>query len=195
MSKNTTKNTVNPIHLTVPVTPPAGPVADPLPGVGAPHPPPGFTAPGKLGRGTTILGSQLVIASQVAAELGGSPTYAQDFGPRVPDQTTLANALVFSAGWSAEEKDASDWRVYTKVEEKLAWKHTMGMMAELRPFFLLTTEKDSTVAARYPVTAKFFAAAVAAGKKAAKTKAKKKRTAAKAAAATPQGGTASPKQG
>jgi hypothetical protein len=170
--------------------------ADPIPAVGAPRTPPGFDASVPLGRGPTIKVGQTKAASLAAAELSASATYTQDFGTRVPEKSVIAKALVFAAGWSTEAGNAASWAKYAKLEQREAWSPALALMAALRPFFVLTTQQDSELAAKYPATAQYFEATRAPSKRAASTRKAKKRAAAPAAAtATSPKGTAAAEQG
>jgi len=154
-------------------------VTDPVPTTLAPSPPEGFIA-AKIGRGNSILRSQVAIAPKAAAEVQKSTTYLQQFGSAAPDKASVADALTTASAWSGVVQNAAAWYSYVRQQESAAWKHATSLTDPLRIPFEFRQARDASVAKEFPSLASFYAGPKVRAQKAVATKKKN------AAAATAQ---------
>jgi hypothetical protein len=174
------------IAAVYPTTPPG----DVPPAVGAPATPEGWThiAVKRHGgaRGPRPKQGQITNAEAAADELLKSPTYAEDFGPRVPSAAALGYLMSNSAKWRAEWAKAKRYLTYAS-DQRAAWeKETLDQMGVFHHAFAFVASREPAVTEKYPATAKYLAATSTIATRAGKTrKAKANAKKAEAVPATP----------
>jgi hypothetical protein len=115
------------------------------------------------------------MASGVAAELRSAAAYAEDFGKNAPSKDDLADWVEATAAWCSELEPAARWQAYVKDEATRGWQTTSVRLYALAPAFRYASERDPSVAQRYPTLAALFALPRAAAKRAVATRAAKRK--------------------
>jgi hypothetical protein len=106
----------------------------------------------------------------VVAELRGSADFAQIFGKTVPPLATVLQMLDATEQWSSMRAKSSEWDLFCRTQEGLAWKDTRALFASMKPAFDLAVSVDKTIATKYPSLARLMAACSTISKRAAATK-------------------------
>jgi hypothetical protein len=119
------------------------------------------------GKGARAKAAQISNAVAAAKEIGGSTTYAEDFGPHAPSQALFAHLLLGASGWRGQWTSAKRWTAYAAEQNAAWWVAALGVATLLQPAFEYAIARDPTIAEKYPAAKQFIEAGSLIGKRAA----------------------------
>jgi hypothetical protein len=157
----------------------------PPPDAKIPAPPQGFVPThGHDYRGLLPKKTELAVLPDVVVELRASADFNQLFGKTIPPLATVLQTLDAAQQWSSMRAKSSEWDLYCRTQEGLAWKDTRALIASMKPAFDLAVSVDATIAGRYPSLAHLLSAGTAIAKRAVATKKANKKLVAEGKAPT-----------
>jgi hypothetical protein len=136
-----------------------------------PAPPQGFVPTnGNDYRGLLPKKTELAVLPDALGELRSFADFAQVFGRTVPDVALVLATLDAAEQWSSMRAKASQWDLYCRTQEGLAWRDARALFARMRPAFDLARGVDSAVSAQNPSLTHLLDAARTIAKRAAATR-------------------------
>ena len=170
-SKSKKTVSVSTVNASQPATPPgattstpaAAPATSPkLPPATAniPAPPQGFVPTnGTDYRGLLPRKTELAVLPDAVAELQRFTSFAQTFGKTMPPLATVLGFLNAAEQWSSMRAKSSEWDLYCRTQEGLAWKDARDLMSSsMRPAFTMAVSTDASIASDNPSIARLLEA-------------------------------------
>ena len=179
--QKTQKNTVSSSNAVTPsvVGSVAAPPTAPVPTAPVGFDPTTMTVPRGGGRAPSVIASS---GANVATELTASPTFAEDFGTKIP-AVGIASALTNAGGWRQVRNASTTWLDYVKYGDAQAFEVVQRELERFRKVYVAAVAIDASVPARYPNLDALFKAMSAPAKRSASTRKQKKAQAETASAA------------
>jgi hypothetical protein len=129
--------------------------------------------------------AQTDAAAGAATEMRDSSTWVDDFGSKAPDPTTMANNLATASEWRDAWVVARTWLAYCSEQRRLWEDAAFTEVEELKPLFDYSSDRDPTIAKRYPFTKLIVNARSASAQRGATTRKNNKKKAATAQVTVP----------
>jgi hypothetical protein len=157
-----------PVVAAVPVTAPA-PVTPPTPAnslmklppanANIPAPPQGFVPTNASDyRGLLPKKAELAVLADAVAEFKRFTDFAATFGKTVPSLPVVLATLDSAEQWSSMRAKSTEWDLYCRTQEGLAWKDTRDLIGTMKPAFNMATSVDGTIANENPSIVRLLAA-------------------------------------
>jgi hypothetical protein len=125
-----------------------------------PAPPPGFVPTnGTDYRGLVPRKAELAVLPDVVAELGKFADYGLVFGKLLPPLPVVIDILNAAEQWSSMRAQSSQWDLYCRTQEGLAWEEVRPLLGKMRPAFTLAVSADAMVAKQNPQLARLLGVA------------------------------------
>jgi hypothetical protein len=162
------------------VAPPNGSLIKlPPPTANIPAPPQGFVPThGSDYRGLLPKKTELAVLPDAIDELNQFTDFAQVFGKTIPTLVVVLATLEAAQQWSSMRAKTSEWDLFCRTQEGLAWKNARALFSTLRPAFNLASGVDSAVSTQNPSLTRLLAAATTIAQRGAATRKAKRKLAA-----------------
>ena len=156
-------------------SPAAAPVASPMklppPTANIPAPPQGFVPTnGTDYRGLLPRKTELAVLPDAVTELQDFVNFAQTFGKTMPAFPIVVGILNAAMQWSSMRAKSSEWDLYCRTQEGLAWRDARGLIATMKPAFTMATSVDASIASDNPSVARLLDANSTIAKRSAATR-------------------------
>jgi hypothetical protein len=136
-----------------------------------PTPPQGFVQPNRSDfRGVRPKKMELAAVPDAVLELQGFADYGAVLGQTAPPLDQVVAALTLAYQWTRVSGPTTAWAAYVRAMDEVTWKSAFALVDALKPSFALASQRDPTLAARYPALARFLSAAKVIAQKANATK-------------------------
>ncbi len=89
--------------------------------------------------------TQRLAIIDAVAEIRQSPELADILGRTAPSVEEIANVFDAAAQWSTMRAQASQWDLYCRTHEGIAWTRARAMMARVKPVFNMAVKTDQHV--------------------------------------------------
>jgi hypothetical protein len=136
-----------------------------------PAPPQGFVPTnGADYRGLLPKKTELAVLPDAVGELKRFTNFSQAFGKTMPPLAVVLATLDAAEQWSSMRAKSTEWDLFSRTQEGLAWKDARDLIATMRPAFNMATSVDSTIATENPSITRLLDAATAIAQRAAATR-------------------------
>jgi hypothetical protein len=151
-----------PVTASAPVTAPAPATSSvklPPANANIPAPPQGFVPTNASDyRGLLPKKTELAVLPGAVAELKRFTDFALTFGKTVPSLPVVLATLDAAEQWSSMRAKSTEWDLFCRTEEGLAWKDARDVLGTMRPAFNMAIAVDGTIASNNPSIARLIAA-------------------------------------
>jgi hypothetical protein len=136
-----------------------------------PVPPKGFIpTTGTDFRGVLPRSLEIAVLADAVSEISRFPEFSQVFGKTVPPQAFVTQVMTAAEQWSTMRNASSNWDVYCRTQEGLAWQAARTLLGSMKASFVLAANVDDTLATQNPSLVALFDAKATIAKRGAATR-------------------------
>jgi len=100
--------------------------------------------------------AETAVMADAVSEVQRFPEFSQVFGRTVPSQSAATQVLTAAEQWSTMRNASTNWDLYCRTQEGLAWKAARTLLTSMKGAFALASNVDDTLATQNPALVELF---------------------------------------